>query len=116
MRKMDINTICFLKITNLKLFKKKLLNYNYTRYSTREEWIMLHVVKRDGRELDIDVTPKKEESVVEEKTVEKTEEISDNVSEPSVEDAPKKGRRPNRGKGRVKKTTKTTKKKTEDEE
>ena len=88
---------------------------------TAEKELATEVVPNDAEispviEKDADVTPKKEESVVEEKTVEKTEEISDNVSEPSVEDAPKKGRRPNRGKGRVKKTTKTTKKKTEDEE
>ena len=88
---------------------------------TAEKELATEVVPQDAEispviEKDADVTPKKEESVVEEKTVEKTEEISDNVSEPSVEDAPKKGRRPNRGKGRVKKTTKTTKKKTEDEE
>lgn len=88
---------------------------------TAEKELAAEVVPQDAEispviEKDADVTPKKEESVVEEKTVEKTEEISDNVSEPSVEDAPKKGRRPNRGKGRVKKTTKTTKKKTEDEE
>ena len=88
---------------------------------TAEKELATEVVPQDAEispviEKDADVTPKKEEPVVEEKTVEKTEEISDNVSEPSVEDAPKKGRRPNRGKGRVKKTTKTTKKKTEDEE
>ena len=88
---------------------------------TAEKELATEVVPQDAEispviEKDADVTPKKEETVVEEKTVEKTEEISDNVSEPSVEDAPKKGRRPNRGKGRVKKTTKTTKKKTEDEE
>lgn len=88
---------------------------------TAEKELAAEVVPQDAEispviEKDADVTPKKEEAVVEEKTVEKTEEISDNVSEPSVEDAPKKGRRPNRGKGRVKKTTKTTKKKTEDEE
>ena len=88
---------------------------------TAEKELATEVVPQDAEispviEKDADVTPKKEESVVEEKTVEKTEEISDNVSEPSVEDALKKGRRPNRGKGRVKKTTKTTKKKTEDEE
>ena len=88
---------------------------------TAEKELATEVVPQDAEispviEKDADVTPKKEEAVVEEKTVEKTEEISDNVSEPSVEDAPKKGRRPNRGKGRVKKTTKTTKKKTEDEE
>ena len=88
---------------------------------TAEKELATEVVPQDAEispviEKDADVTPKKEESVVEEKTVEKTEEISDNVSEPSVDDAPKKGRRPNRGKGRVKKTTKTTKKKTEDEE
>lgn len=88
---------------------------------TAEKELATEVVPQEAEispviEKDADVTPKKEESVVEEKTVEKTEEISDNVSEPSVEDAPKKGRRPNRGKGRVKKTTKTTKKKTEDEE
>ncbi len=87
---------------------------------TAEKELATEVVPQDAEispviEKDADVTPKKEELVVEEKTVEKTEEISDNVSEPSVEDAPKKGRRPNRGKGRVKKTTKTTKKKTEDE-
>ena len=88
---------------------------------TAEKELATEVVPQDAEispviEKDADVTPKKEESVVEEKTVEKAEEVSDNVSEPSVEDAPKKGRRPNRGKGRVKKTTKTTKKKTEDEE
>lgn len=88
---------------------------------TAEKELATEVVPQDAEispviEKDADVTPKKEEPVVEEKTVEKTEEISDNVSEPSVEDAPKKGRRPNRGKGRAKKTTKTTKKKTEDEE
>ena len=88
---------------------------------TAEKELATEVVPQDAEispviEKDADVTPKKEEPVVEEKTVEKTEEISDNVSEPSVEDALKKGRRPNRGKGRVKKTTKTTKKKTEDEE
>ena len=88
---------------------------------TAEKELATEVVPQEAEiapviEKDADVTPKKEEPVVEEKTVEKTEEISDNVSEPSVEDAPKKGRRPNRGKGRVKKTTKTTKKKTEDEE
>ncbi len=88
---------------------------------TAEKELATEVVPQEAEiapviEKDADVTPKKEETVVEEKTVEKTEEISDNVSEPSVEDAPKKGRRPNRGKGRVKKTTKTTKKKTEDEE
>ena len=88
---------------------------------TAEKELATEVVPQDAEispviEKDADVTPKKEEPVVEEKTVEKPEEISDNVSEPSVEDAPKKGRRPNRGKGRVKKTTKTTKKKTEDEE
>ncbi len=88
---------------------------------TAEKELATEVVPQDAEispviEKDADVTPKKEESAVEEKTVEKTEEISDNVSEPSVDDAPKKGRRPNRGKGRVKKTTKTTKKKTEDEE
>lgn len=88
---------------------------------TAEKELATEVVPQDAEispviEKDADVTPKKEESVVEEKTVEKTEEISDNVSETPVEDAPKKGRRPNRGKGRVKKTTKTTKKKTEDEE
>lgn len=88
---------------------------------TAEKELATEVVPQDAEispviEKDADVTPKKEESVVEEKTVEKTEEISDNVSEPSVEDAPKKGRRPNRGKGRAKKTTRTTKKKTEDEE
>ena len=88
---------------------------------TAEKELATEVVPQDAEispviEKDADVTPKKEEPVVEEKTVEKTEEISDNVSEPSVDDAPKKGRRPNRGKGRVKKTTKTTKKKTEDEE
>ena len=88
---------------------------------TAEKELATEVVPQDAEispviEKDADVTPKKEEPVVEEKTVEKTEEISDNVSEPSVEDAPKRGRRPNRGKGRVKKTTKTTKKKTEDEE
>ena len=88
---------------------------------TAEKELATEVVPQDAEispviEKDADVTPKKEEPVVEEKTVEKTEEISDNVSETPVEDAPKKGRRPNRGKGRVKKTTKTTKKKTEDEE
>ena len=88
---------------------------------TAEKELATEVVPQEAEiapviEKDADVTPKKEESVVEEKTVEKTEEISDNVSEPSVEDAPKKGRRPNRGKGRAKKTTRTTKKKTEDEE
>ena len=88
---------------------------------TAEKELATEVVPQDAEispviEKDADVTPKKEEAVVEEKTVEKTEEISDNVSEIPVEDAPKKGRRPNRGKGRVKKTTKTTKKKTEDEE
>ena len=88
---------------------------------TAEKELAAEVVPQDAEispviEKDADVTPKKEEAVVEEKTVEKAEEVSDNVSEPSVEDAPKKGRRPNRGKGRVKKTTKTTKKKTEDEE
>lgn len=88
---------------------------------TAEKELATEVVPQDAEispviEKDADVTPKKEESVVEEKTVEKTEEVSDNVSETPVEDAPKKGRRPNRGKGRVKKTTKTTKKKTEDEE
>lgn len=88
---------------------------------TAEKELATEVVPQEAEiapviEKDADVTPKKEESVVEEKTVEKTEEISDNVSEPSVDDVPKKGRRPNRGKGRVKKTTKTTKKKTEDEE
>ena len=88
---------------------------------TAEKELATEVVPQDAEispviEKDADVTPKKEESVVEEKTVEKTEEISDNVSEPSVEDAPKKGRRPNRGKGRAKKTTRTTKKKTENEE
>lgn len=93
---------------------------------TAEKELATEVVPQDAEispviEKDADVTPKKEESAVEEKTVEKTEEISDNVSETPVEDAPvedapKKGRRPNRGKGRVKKTTKTTKKKTEDEE
>ena len=88
---------------------------------TAEKELATEVVPQDAEispviEKDADVTPKKEETVVEEKTVEKTEEISDNVSEPSVEDAPKKGRRPNRGKGRAKKTTRTTKKKTEDEE
>lgn len=88
---------------------------------TAEKELATEVVPQDAEispviEKDADVTPKKEEAVVEEKTVEKTEEISDNVSETPVEDAPKKGRRPNRGKGRVKKTTKTTKKKTEDEE
>lgn len=88
---------------------------------TAEKELATEVVPQDAEispviEKDADVTPKKEESVVEEKTIEKTEEVSDNVSETPVEDAPKKGRRPNRGKGRVKKTTKTTKKKTEDEE
>ena len=88
---------------------------------TAEKELATEVVPQDAEispviEKDADVTPKKEEPVVEEKTVEKTEEISDNVSETPVDDAPKKGRRPNRGKGRVKKTTKTTKKKTEDEE
>ena len=88
---------------------------------TAEKELATEVVPQDAEispviEKDADVTPKKEESVVEEKTVEKTEEVSDNVSETPVEDAPKKGRRPNRGKGRAKKTTKTTKKKTEDEE
>ena len=88
---------------------------------TAEKELATEVVPQEAEiapviEKDADVTPKKEESVVEEKTVEKTEEISDNVSETPVEDAPKKGRRPNRGKGRAKKTTKTTKKKTEDEE
>ncbi len=86
-----------------------------------EKELATEVVPQDAEispviEKDADVTPKKEESVVEEKTVEKTEEVSDNVSETPVEDAPKKGRRPNRGKGRAKKTTRTTKKKTEDEE
>ena len=88
---------------------------------TAEKELATEVVPQEAEiapviEKDADVTPKKEESVVEEKTVEKAEEVSDNVSETPVEDAPKKGRRPNRGKGRVKKTTKTTKKKTEDEE
>ena len=88
---------------------------------TAEKELATEVVPQEAEiapviEKDADVTPKKEESVVEEKTVEKTEEISDNVSETPVEDAPKKGRRPNRGKGRAKKTTRTTKKKTEDEE
>lgn len=88
---------------------------------TAEKELATEVVPQEAEiapviEKDADVTPKKEEAVVEEKTVEKTEEVSDNVSETPVEDAPKKGRRPNRGKGRVKKTTKTTKKKTEDEE
>lgn len=88
---------------------------------TAEKELATEVVPQDAEispviEKDADVTPKKEEAVVEEKTVEKAEEVSDNVSETPVEDAPKKGRRPNRGKGRVKKTTKTTKKKTEDEE
>ena len=88
---------------------------------TAEKELATEVVPQEAEiapviEKDADVTPKKEETVVEEKTVEKTEEISDNVSEPSVEDAPKKGRRPNRGKGRVKKTTKTTKKMTEVDE
>ncbi len=88
---------------------------------TAEKELATEVVPQEAEiapviEKDADVTPKKEEAVVEEKTVEKTEEVSDNVSETPVEDAPKKGRRPNRGKGRVKKTTRTTKKKTEDEE
>ena len=88
---------------------------------TAEKELATEVVPQEAEiapviEKDADVTPKKEESVVEEKTVEKAEEVSDNVSETPVEDAPKKGRRPNRGKGRAKKTTKTTKKKTEDEE
>lgn len=88
---------------------------------TAEKELATEVVPQDAEispviEKDADVTPKKEEAVVEEKTVEKTEEVSDNVSETPVEDAPKKGRRPNRGKGRAKKTTRTTKKKTEDEE
>lgn len=88
---------------------------------TAEKELATEVVPQDAEiapviEKDADVTPKKEEAVVEEKTVEKAEEVSDNVSETPVEDAPKKGRRPNRGKGRAKKTTKTTKKKTEDEE
>ncbi len=88
---------------------------------TAEKELATEVVPQEAEiapviEKDADVTPKKEEAVVEEKTVEKAEEVSDNVSETPVEDAPKKGRRPNRGKGRVKKTTKTTKKKTEDEE
>lgn len=88
---------------------------------TAEKELATEVVPQDAEispviEKDADVTPKKEETVVEEKTVEKTEEVSDNVSETPVEDAPKKGRRPNRGKGRAKKTTRTTKKKTEDEE
>lgn len=88
---------------------------------TAEKELATEVVPQEAEiapviEKDADVTPKKEEAVVEEKTVEKTEEVSDNVSEPSVDDAPKKGRRPNRGKGRAKKTTRTTKKKTEDEE
>ena len=88
---------------------------------TAEKELATEVVPQEAEiapviEKDADVTPKKEETVVEEKTVEKTEEVSDNVSETPVEDAPKKGRRPNRGKGRAKKTTRTTKKKTEDEE
>ena len=88
---------------------------------TAEKELATEVVPQEAEiapviEKDADVTPKKEEAVVEEKTVEKTEEVSDNVSETPVEDAPKKGRRPNRGKGRAKKTTRTTKKKTEDEE
>ena len=88
---------------------------------TAEKELATEVVPQEAEiapviEKDADVTPKKEEAVVEEKTVEKAEEVSDNVSETPVEDAPKKGRRPNRGKGRAKKTTKTTKKKTEDEE
>lgn len=88
---------------------------------TAEKELATEVVPQEAAiapviEKDADVTPKKEEAVVEEKTVEKTEEVSDNVSETPVEDAPKKGRRPNRGKGRAKKTTRTTKKKTEDEE
>lgn len=88
---------------------------------TAEKELATEVVPQEAEiapviEKDADVTPKKEEAVVEEKTVEKTEEVSDNVSEIPVEDAPKKGRRPNRGKGRAKKTTRTTKKKTEDEE
>lgn len=88
---------------------------------TAEKELATEVVPQEAEiapviEKDADVTPKKEEAVVEEKTVEKVEEVSDNVSETPVEDAPKKGRRPNRGKGRAKKTTKTTKKKTEDEE
>ncbi len=88
---------------------------------TAEKELATEVVPQEAEiapviEKDADVTPKKEEAVVEEKTVEKAEEVSDNVSETPVEDAPKKGRRPNRGKGRAKKTTRTTKKKTEDEE
>ncbi len=88
---------------------------------TAEKELATEVVPQEAEiapviEKDADVTPKKEEAVVEEKTVEKPEEVSDNVSETPVEDAPKKGRRPNRGKGRAKKTTRTTKKKTEDEE
>lgn len=88
---------------------------------TAEKELATEVVPQEAEiapviEKDADVTPKKEETVVEEKTVEKAEEVSDNVSETPVEDAPKKGRRPNRGKGRAKKTTRTTKKKTEDEE
>ena len=88
---------------------------------TAEKELATEVVPQEAEiapviEKDADVTPKKEEAAVEEKTVEKSEEVSDNVSETPVEDAPKKGRRPNRGKGRAKKTTRTTKKKTEDEE
>lgn len=88
---------------------------------TAEKELATEVVPQEAEiapviEKDADVTPKKEEAVVEEKTVEKAEEVSDNVSETPVEDAPKKGRRPNRGKGRAKKTTRTTKKKAEDEE
>ena len=87
---------------------------------TAEKELATEVVPQEAEiapviEKDADVTPKKEEAVVEEKNVEKAEEVSDNVSETPVEDAPKKGRRPNRGKGRAKKTTRTTKKKTEDE-